>query len=85
MNIRSTTHADISALQQVLDGTALFLSEMLPDMLGGFLSDADSDDIWLTCEVDGNAVGFCYAVPEQLADGACPAAFGPGEHPGLIA
>lgn len=70
MNIRPTTPSDIAALQQVLDGTGLFPSDMLPDMVSGFLSDDGSSDIWLTCEADGNAVGFCYAVPEELADGA---------------
>ncbi|MDG1472292.1 MAG: GNAT family N-acetyltransferase [Ascidiaceihabitans sp.] len=70
MKIRSTKHDDIAALQEVLDGTALFPSEMLPDIVGGFLSENDSADIWLTCEADGKPVGFCYAVPEELADGA---------------
>lgn len=70
MNIRPTKQRDIPALQEVLDGTALFPREMLPDMLGGFLSDNESEDVWLTCEVDGKAIGFCYAVPEQLAEGA---------------
>jgi hypothetical protein len=41
-------HDDIAALQDVLDGTELFQSEMLPDMVGGFLSDDESSDIWLT-------------------------------------
>lgn len=70
MKIRHTQQDDIAALQEVLNGTGLFPSEMLPDMVGGFLSDADSADIWLTCEAHGKAVGFCYAVPEALAQGA---------------
>lgn len=69
MKIRPTKHDDIAALQEVLNGTELFPSEMLPDMLSGFLSGGESSDIWLTCEADGEAVGFCYAVPEELADG----------------
>lgn len=70
MNTRPTKQDDIVALQEVLKGTELFPSEMLPDMVGGFLSDAGSSDIWLTCEANGKAVGFCYAVPEELAEGA---------------
>lgn len=70
MKIRPTERADITALQEVLEGTELFPSEMLPDMLGGFLSDAQSPEIWLTCETNGQPVGFCYAVPEALAEGA---------------
>ena len=70
MKIRPTTHDDIAPLQAVLADTELFPSEMLPDMVSGFLSDDQSSDIWLTCEADGEAVGFCYAVPEELAEGA---------------
>ena len=38
-------------------------------MLSGFLSGNENHDHWLTCEQDGEAIGFCYAVPEQLAEG----------------
>ena len=70
MKIRPTLHDDIAALQEVLDGTELFPSEMLPEMVGGFLSGGESRDFWLTFVADGRAIGFCYAVPEDLADGA---------------
>lgn len=69
MNIRSTKAKDIVALQRVLDDTNLFPSELLPDMIAGFLFDGDSTDIWLTCEADDMVAGFCYAMPEALADG----------------
>lgn len=69
MKIRPTTSDDIPALQRVLKGTNLFPAEMLPDMVGRFLSSAASDDRWLTCDEGGTAIGFCYAVPEQFADG----------------
>ena len=69
MQIRLTTAEDISDLQHVLDGTELFPSEMLPDMLHNFLHSNESTDLWLTCETEGEAVGFCYAVPEELTDG----------------
>ncbi len=68
MNIRPTTSNDILSLQGVLDATGLFPSEMLAGMLSGFLNDANSRDLWLTCEADGAAVGFCYAAPEQLTE-----------------
>lgn len=54
----------------MLNGTELFPSEMLPGMVSSFLSSDESADIWLTCETDGKAIGFCYAVPEELAEGA---------------
>lgn len=69
MKTRPTRVEDIPALRVVLDETGLFPSEMLPDMLIGFLSKIRTDEIWLTCEVDGRAVGFCYAAAEKLTDG----------------
>jgi ribosomal protein S18 acetylase RimI-like enzyme len=39
-------------------------------MVSGYLSDYDSFDIWLTCQANGKALGFCYAVPEELVDSA---------------
>lgn len=42
---------------------------MLPDMIGGFLSDADNNDHWLTCETGGEVCGFCYAVPAPMTEG----------------
>jgi GNAT superfamily N-acetyltransferase len=64
MKIRPTKHDDIAALQEVLDGTELFPSEMLPDMVGGFLADGESADIWLTCEANGK--GYGGAIVEHL-------------------
>lgn len=69
LQIRPTTSDDLAALKLVLDGTELFPSEMLPDMVGGYLSGEDSDAVWLTCEADGTAIGFCYATPEALTEG----------------
>lgn len=60
---------DLAALKLVLDETDLFPSEMLPDMVSGFLAGESSEDVWLTYERDGKAIGFCYAVPEKLTDG----------------
>jgi ribosomal protein S18 acetylase RimI-like enzyme len=42
---------------------------MLPDMIQGFLSKEETSDIWLTCELEGTAIGLCYAMPETLTDG----------------
>lgn len=69
MNIRPTRTKDIPALQTVTEATGLFPAEMLPDQLAPFLSNGDSEGLWLTCETEGAAIGFCYAVPEQLAEG----------------
>jgi ribosomal protein S18 acetylase RimI-like enzyme len=68
IDIRPTVAGDVPALQVVLDGTELFPSGMLPDMLAGFLGEAPSD-IWLTAHDGGGPVGLCFAAPEQLAEG----------------
>jgi N-acetylglutamate synthase-like GNAT family acetyltransferase len=69
MKVRLTKQEDIPALNAVLDGTGLFPSDMLPDMIQGFFSTEETPDIWLTCEKAGAAIGFCYAMPETLTEG----------------
>ncbi len=69
MMIRPTRDTDVADLQAVLNQLELFPSEMLPELAGGFLRGDDTPEIWLTCEISGRSVGFCYAVPEALADG----------------
>lgn len=66
--IKATSSDDIAGLQAVLDGTELFPSEMLPDMLAPALA-GETEAFWLTCHSGGEAVGLCYTVPEDLADG----------------
>ncbi|WP_299602691.1 GNAT family N-acetyltransferase [uncultured Tateyamaria sp.] len=66
--IKPTSTADIVGLQAVLDGTELFPSEMLPDMLTPS-SAGETEAFWLTCHSKDEAVGFCYTVPEDFADG----------------
>ena len=55
------------ALQTVVDETGLFPSEMLPEMLAPSLA-GETEAFWLTCHLEGEAVGLCYTVPEELAD-----------------
>jgi len=66
--IKPTTKDDIPALQAVLDQIELFPGEMLPDMLAPTFA-GETEAFWLTCHFDGTAVGLCYTVPEELADG----------------
>lgn len=68
-SVRATRSQDIPALKKVLDDTLLFPSEMLDDMVCDYLSNTDSEDLWLTCELDSEAIGFCYAAHEQLTEG----------------
>ena len=68
LTIIPTTKADLPALQVVLDQTGLFPSEMLPDMIAPAFA-GESEAFWLSCHLDGSAVGLCYTAPEALADG----------------
>lgn len=67
-SIEPTTLEDVSALQSVVDQTGLFPSEMLPEMFAASQSEG-AGAFWLTCRLRGEAVGFCYTVPEEMADG----------------
>ena len=66
--VKPTSSDDIAGLTAVLDGTELFPSEMLPEMLAPALA-GETEAFWLTCHKDGEAVGLCYTVPEELAEG----------------
>ena len=66
--IKPATSDDIAGLQAVVEQTGLFPSEMLPGLLAASLAE-DGRALLLTCHLDGAAVGLCYAVPEDLADG----------------
>jgi len=66
--IKATSTDDIPALKDVLDGTELFPSEMLPAMLAPSIA-GETEAFWLTCHVEGKAVGLCYTAPEELAAG----------------
>lgn len=69
MKIRPTKASDVQALQLVIKATDMFPPEMLPEMIGSFLSSENCPELWLTCEHHGEAIGFCYAVPEEMTDG----------------
>jgi ribosomal protein S18 acetylase RimI-like enzyme len=67
--IRPVTRDDVSALKRVIDGTGLFPSEMLDDMLAGYFDgDGASEEFWLTYD-DGEPVAVAYCAPERLTSG----------------
>ena len=41
------------AFKAVIDGSGLFPSQMLDDMVAGFFTGEAEDDIWLTLDEDG--------------------------------
>ncbi|MEM8839124.1 MAG: GNAT family N-acetyltransferase [Pseudomonadota bacterium] len=69
MKIRPTKSEDSDALRKVVNKTGLFPADMLPDMLHPFLASQTDEAIWLTCELNGTAIGFCFARPEEMTEG----------------
>ena len=68
MNIRHTTSADLADIKRILDDTELFPADILDSMFETSQS-KDPSEIWMTTEIEGRAVAFCYAAPEPLTDG----------------
>ncbi|MEM8795185.1 MAG: GNAT family N-acetyltransferase [Pseudomonadota bacterium] len=69
MKIRPTKSEDIPALRKVVKETGLFPVDMLPDMLQPFLAGQTDETVWLTCDLNGTAIGFCFAEPEEMTEG----------------
>ena len=64
--IRLTETTDITALQNVLDATELFPTEMLPQMFNSTCKQASA--LWLTAFEDDKPVGFCHAIAEEMTN-----------------
>ena len=67
-HMRLVIKEDLGALKRVLDTIDLFPSEMLEDMVSGYLSEVDSDEFWFTSEIDGVPIAVAYCAPEKLTD-----------------
>ena len=66
--IRSVTSTDIPELKAVIDGSGLFPSAMLDDMIAGFLSGEAKDEFWLTVDEAGPKA-IAYYAPEPMTQG----------------
>ncbi|MEO7713315.1 MAG: GNAT family N-acetyltransferase [Gemmatimonadaceae bacterium] len=65
-------HKDVPALKAVINATGLFPSELLDDMLAGYLGGHDGVDLWLTVDDDGperRPIAVAYAAPERMTSG----------------
>ncbi len=67
--IRSVTRADLSGLRALIDAAGLFPSEMLDDMVAGYLDGEGGDETWLTQEQDGQIRSIAYYTSEPMTDG----------------
>lgn len=72
MIIRPVVQSDIPALKTVIDGSGLFPSEMLDEMISGYLKreahTETGEEFWLTAEI-GAPVAVAYYMPEQMTEG----------------
>lgn len=67
-NIRPVRPDDMPALKVVIDGSGLFPSEMLDDMISNYFENEEAREFWLTYEED-EPVAVAYCVPEQMTEG----------------
>ncbi|MBV6633329.1 MAG: GNAT family N-acetyltransferase [Alphaproteobacteria bacterium] len=67
--IRPVTSADIIGLKTLIEAVALFPTEMLDDMIAGYL-DGMANDFWFTaCDADDRPLGFGFCEPERMTVG----------------
>ena len=66
--IRPVTATDLPDLKVVIDGSGLFLSEMLDEMIAGFFNGEAKDDFWLTVDEAGPKA-IAYYTPERMTQG----------------
>jgi ribosomal protein S18 acetylase RimI-like enzyme len=69
LSIRPLKKEDIPSLKDVIDSNKLFPSVLLDDMLSGYLATPDTQEIWLTGEVNSTPVAVAYCTAERLTDG----------------
>lgn len=69
ITIYQTTADDIAPIQQIVEATGLFPPELVPDLLDPFIA-GETSEFWRSAQIGEGVVGFCYTVPEMLAEGA---------------
>lgn len=68
MNVRAATRADSAAIKPVIDATGLFPSEMLDDMMRGYLDGSAPGDMWFVSGAP-EIIAAAYCAPERLTSG----------------
>lgn len=68
--IRPATRDDLPGLRRVIDGVALFPSNMLDGMIAANLDgSAGTGEFWLTADGDAGPVAIGYCAPERMTEG----------------
>ena len=66
--VRPLVAHDLDAVKQLIDATGLFPSQMLDEMVAGYLG-GGSAELWLTTG-DPQPIGVAYCAPERMTEGA---------------
>ena len=66
--IRAIEAEDIPFLKSVIDATELFPSEMLDEMIGGYLEGGSSTESWITVD-NGSPIAIAYYANERMTQG----------------
>lgn len=67
LTIRNIVAEDLDKLKAVIDSSGLFPSELLDDMVSGYLA-GHQDSLWLTGDSDAPTF-IAYCAAEQMAEG----------------
>ena len=67
LKIRNVVSRDLDNLKSVIDSSKLFPSELLDDMISGYLAGKE-ESIWLTADQTGPTF-VAYCAPEQMTEG----------------
>ncbi|MEM6614879.1 MAG: GNAT family N-acetyltransferase [Cyanobacteria bacterium P01_C01_bin.72] len=67
-NIRAVKPQDVAAIKAIIDANELFPSQMLDEMMSGYFTNSDSEELWLTYD-DSNPKAIAFCAPEQMTEG----------------
>ncbi|MGL5793988.1 MAG: GNAT family N-acetyltransferase [Waterburya sp.] len=66
--IRAVKPNDLPDLKAVIEANDLFPSDMLDDMISGYLNNESGSEFWFTYE-DSKPVAIAYCAPERMTEG----------------
>lgn len=67
--IRAISKNDLPDLKSVIETSGLFPTELLDGMVAEYFANPETQDIWLTKEIDEKPMAIAYCGPERLTDG----------------